>query len=888
MFFILQRYYFCKINKLKNNLIYYPMKKMAWLLMCLCVNITLSAQVNDDFSDGNLSANPPWIGDTSDFKINTNNQLQLNASQTGISAVVFSLDSLEVWNQDIEWYFKIKLDFAPSNNNFARIYLLSNVADIKSDSLTGFYLQFGENLAQDAIELFYVENGQTTSVMRGPDAMIANNFDLQVKILKTVENRWSLWIDNSEIGWYRMQVDTFFDKTTEANFAGIYCKYTSSNANKFIFDNIYVGPALIDSICPVLQSCYGNDDFQTVSLVFSEIVDETALSSVHYHIPGIDVSPLICEYIFPDYRQVMLFFPYQFVEDQRYMLQVSGIRDLAGNVMADTTLTFFCHKIKRNDVIISEIMADPTPTVLLPAVEYVELQNRVEGEVRLSGWKLQVGKTLKPLPEILLSQGGFAVVVAENNVAAMRDFCENTVGVSSLSITDGGQDLILYNSYDEVIYAIKFSNDWHRTAVKKEGGWSLEMMDANNPCGNGENWDSSVDDMGGTPGRVNSIATVNPDYESPLLVTATVLDTNKIRVFFSETVSLIHYHPVFSVDRDLQVLSLSMVTPFYNAVDIVFDKSLRKGTVYQLSIIDSVCDCAGNILPLGNMLMFGIDEIPSNNDLIINEILFDSPSNEDADYVEIYNNSSFIIDLKKIKVGNGLGELPEKTAIAQSDGYQLFPQKMVALCKNKQLTYNHYYPLDKKTLLQCDSLPPYANSHGAVHLTDLSLNHLDRFEYDEKMHYKMLTSTDGVSLERVRYECDTQDDQSWKSASANVNFGTPGYENSQMSSALLEKNDLTVQPEIFSPDNDGFDDYTEIFCTFSDLENRLSLSVYTSQGLLVRKLKDNVLCGSEMYSVWDGTDDNGNLVTPGLYVVKVTFWNHQGKRWNKQKVVGVK
>lgn len=864
------------------------MKKMAWLFMCLCLNITLFAQVNDDFSDGNLSDNPRWIGDTSDFKINTNNQLQLNASQTGVSAIALSLDSLDVWNQDMEWYFKIKLDFAPSNNNFARIYLLSNQSDLKSDSLTGFYLQFGENLAQDAIELFYIENGHATSVMRGPDAMIAENFDLQVKVSKTIENRWGLWVDNLGIGWYRLQVDTVFDKFFAANFMGIYCKYTSSNANKFAFDDIYAGPTIIDSVSPRLQTCYGNDDFQTVSLVFSEIVDETALNSVHYSISGIDVSPLICEYIFPDYRQVMLFFPYHFVEDQRYMLQVSGIRDLAGNVMADTTLTFFCHKIKRNDVIISEIMADPTPTVLLPAVEYVELQNRVGGEVHLSGWKLQIGKSVKPLPDMCLSENGFQLVVAEENCGEMRNFCTHVSGIPSMSLTDDGQELILFNAYDEIIHAVKYNKDWHRTAVKKEGGWSLEMMDANNPCGKEENWDSSVDDLGGTPGRANSITSVNPDVEYPLMTTATLLDTNKIRVLFSETVSLVDYHPVFAVDRDLQVLSLSMLPPFHNAVDIVFDKALRKGIVYQLSVIDSVCDCAGNLLQMEHVLLFGVDEIPSRKDLIINEILFDSPASEEADYVEIYNNSSFIIDLKKIKIGNGFGEMPDKAVLAQSAGFQLFPQKIVALCKNRRLTYNHYYPLYENTLLQCDSLPSFPNSQGVVHLTDLSLNPLDRFAYDEKMHYRMLASTDGVSLERISYECDTQDEQNWKSAAANVNFGTPGYENSQRSSFLLAENNFSVHPEIFSPDNDGFDDYTEITCAFADLENRLSLYVYSPRGFLVRKLKDNVLCGAECHSVWDGTDENGNLVAPGLYVVKITCWNHQGKHWNKQKVVGVK
>ncbi len=707
--------------------------------------MSLFSQVMENFDDGNISENPPWCGDTNDFVVNAHQQLQLDATQAGESAICVNIEDLNVWNQEMEWYFWIELGFAPSNNNFSRIYLLSNTSDLKSDSLRAFYLQFGENLSQDAIELFYTENGQTSSVLRGPDAMIAGSFDLKVKVAKTANDEWSLWIDEPAIGWYRMLTSALFEKRFESKYAGIYCKYTAGNATKFYYDDLYVGPALIDSISPVVNFCFGNDDFQTVSVTFSEIVNETSLESVNYVVEENGESPLACEYSFPNYNQVILYFSCHFDEDRVYHLKLKNMEDLSGNVISDTVISFFCHKIKRNDVIISEIMADPNPAVNLPEVEYVELYNRVEGKVLLSGWKLQLGKTLKTLPDILLSKDGFAVIAAENNVEIMRDFCENTVGVSSLSITDGGQDLILYNSYDEVVYAIRFSNDWHRNTIKKDGGWSLEMIDTDNPCGMAENWDSSVDDWGGTPGRSNSIKTENPDTESPVLVTATILDSNKIRLFFSETVSLIAHHPVFVVDHGIGITRIALVQPNQTAVDVVFDQALREGTIYCISVNDTICDCAGVQMQVGSSLLFGLDHHPQSGDLILNEVLFDPPGSEDADYVEVYNRSDYIIDLKKVKIGSGGDELPEKAVLAQSFGFQLFPKKMAALCKNKKLTYQHFLPPDYAVLLQCDSLPAFANAEGVVHLTDVSLNRIDRFSYDAKMHYTMLTSTDGVS-----------------------------------------------------------------------------------------------------------------------------------------------
>ena len=283
-----------------------------------------------------------------------------------------------------------------------------------------------------------------------------------------------------------------------------------------------------------------------------------------------------------------------------------------------------------------------------------------------------------------------------------------------------------------------------------------------------------------------------------------------------------------------------------------------------------------------------MDQKPNYKDLIINEILSDPPHSEDADYVEIYNRSTNIIDLKYVKIGSGGDGLPDKTAIAVTEGYQLFPGQLVALCKNRKLTEAHYQPLYPGKLLSCDSLPAYSNAEGVVQLTDLSLRTLDRLHYSDDMHYSMLSSTDGVSLERVHYEGETQDNNNWKSAAANVNFGTPGSENSQYSELLSNEDILRIEPEIFSPDNDGIEDFAEIYCRFSDLENRVTVSVYDRQGMLVKNLANNELCGNEARYLWDGGDANGRKMPPALYVVKLSYWNLSGKRRGKQAVVGLR
>ena len=201
---------------------------MKRLFILLILNILYSdilfSQIYEDFSAGYFGPQSIWHGDTTDFIFNSNGQLQLNAPQAGISTLSTSLENMEVWTQNMEWDFQIRLAFSPSVNNFARFYLLSDTLDLKNDNLTGFYLQFGENLSRDAIELFYTNGSQSVSVLRSPDAMIANSFELKVKVIKTTNDQWQLWVDERNIGWYEPMAEAQFSRHFQAKAAGIYCK----------------------------------------------------------------------------------------------------------------------------------------------------------------------------------------------------------------------------------------------------------------------------------------------------------------------------------------------------------------------------------------------------------------------------------------------------------------------------------------------------------------------------------------------------------------------------------------------------------------------------------------------------------------------------------------
>ncbi|HQB47985.1 MAG TPA: hypothetical protein PK785_03880, partial [Bacteroidales bacterium] len=190
-----------------------------WFITFLVIPLFLSAQMYDDFSDGDFTADPPWYGDVDDFIVNSSFQLQLNAATAGIS----HLSTHYEMNGETEWQFWIKMNFAPSDNNMARVYLASDKQSLNGP-LNGYFLRFGENLSNDAIEL-YRQNGETlTLICRGTDGLIANAFQLWLRIRRDVYGNWTIEKDNTGYGVYQQEATGFDDQILTSSFLGVYCK----------------------------------------------------------------------------------------------------------------------------------------------------------------------------------------------------------------------------------------------------------------------------------------------------------------------------------------------------------------------------------------------------------------------------------------------------------------------------------------------------------------------------------------------------------------------------------------------------------------------------------------------------------------------------------------
>ena len=89
---------------------------------------------------------------------------------------------------------------------------------------------------------------------------------------------------------------------------------------------------------------------------------------------------------------------------------------------------------------------------------------------------------------------------------------------------------------------------------------------------------------------------------------------------------------------------------------------------------------------------------------------------------------------------------------------------------------------------------------------------------------------------------------------------------------------MTLSTEVFSPDDDGFEDFLQIQVDFEDLGNVVDLRIFDSRGNFIRQLVNGELFSTAQFVKWDGSDENGNKCPVGAYVILLNAFTKDGIR----------
>ena len=154
----------------------------------------------------------------------------------------------------------------------------------------------------------------------------------------------------------------------------------------------------------------------------------------------------------------------------------------------------------------------------------------------------------------------------------------------------------------------------------------------------------------------------------------------------------------------------------------------------------------------------------------------------------------------------------------------------------------------------------------------------------------MLNYVDGVALERTNFDAPTNDASNWHSAAQSVGFGTPAYQNSQFVPEGNTSDEITIQPEIFSPDNDGYNDLISVQYNFDQPGYSLTVKIFNSKGQLTKNLVNNEYVGTSGSINWDGLANNNTLAPVGIYVFFIEVYDLNGnvRKFKKTGVLATK
>lgn len=851
--------------------------RLAILWMCFSSAIRVNAQVVDDFSDGDLSAAPAWVGDTGQFVV-SGGFLQLNGTGSDSSFVVTSLNVIA---DTMEWRVKVKMSFSPSTSNYARYYLFADQSNLEGPQ-HGYFLQFGESGSADAIVLYKQDGWVLTPLCRGADSAIASSFFVNIKILRYPGSLWEMYIDYTAGENFVLEGSAVDAQFNSLSFVGFKTVYTSSNANKFFLDDIYVGEFLYDTIPPYLSLAEINSD-STLKIVWSEVVDSGSVFSLSkYFVDGVG-SPVSIIQDLQDAKTYYLKFNTIFSGGSIYHLGIVGVVDRLGNVYSDTLhySLFQLSEAHVSDIVITEIMSNPTNAPSLPPYEYLEIYNRSQKIIDISAFALTDPSTIGIFPADTLFPNEYRCYTSSSNLLAFQSYgIANVIGLSSFpSLNNDGDRIQLLNVNGEVIDEITYDLSMYNDPLRDDHGWSLERIDIDFPCSDKNNWGASHAPSGGTPGVVNSIDGFYQDTISPWPIYAFPIDSLHLEIGFSEFLDSVHANNfgLYFIDHNIG----SPVTIQFSAEEpgliLQLSQPLTTGIIYELQFDHSIQDCAGNKLKRWNYLNFALPDSFSKEDVKINEILF-NPFPEGCDFIEIYNSSEKAIDLSQLKIAHadpidGIAT----DAVAFSLFRRLLLPKQFAVAAPSPNSVSKFYKVGDSRLLFPCALPSFNDDEGIVVLMNSSLQETERFHYKDDFHFSLLSDPEGVSLERISPIRNVSDSSNWHSASFNSGFATPCKINSQYYDDTNDGSSwIKLSPELFSPDNDGYHDVLGITCTPPKPGFMVALSIYNEYGAPVRKLTEHELLGSEGMWIWNGLSDDNALQQPGIYIALIEMFHIDG------------
>ena len=859
------------------------MKKLVYVFLLIPV-VSLGQGITIDFEEGDLTE---WIQSdaghwcVSDIEPINGAFSLMHCFDNDVAAtdwIAYVHKPVKMNDESSLWEFTIRYSHNPSSNNNWVVFLTYNTLPDDEKGLSdGLVLGVNYTGNSDEIMVWSVENS---------DAEILLNTGFNWEFDMPDEKEATFTLTYSE-GVFYLQIDTGEQSSVDlGNFTSdgysilntfiLYYKYTATYDRQLWFDDFRIEANFsMDTVPPAIDFLSVVDPY-TLEIGFSEPVFFD--NGANWCLEGIGCSQIQA---IPA-SSYTISFANPMVSGHAYSFYLPELHDIYGNetVSDENSLEIYYPGVY--DVVITEIMADPSPSVLLPETEYIELYNRSDQNICLKGWHFTANTRTAVLPEITLTSGSYVLLCDRDNMSLF----DSNVFISGIehfpALTNSGAGLILQDRSGKLIHAVAYNDDWYSTPDKKEGGWSLEMINTWDACNEYDNWTESEDYRGGTPASANSVSDMYSLDYTPELWRAADTDTGSLMLYFSEPLdsNKVYSQLYYSVDNNIgSPEKILPAWPLANRVELFFSKEFHPQTEYTVSLTSDLCDCSGKRIVQPAEMAFSVSEVADSSNIVINEILFD-PEKGRNEFIELFNVSDKTIDLKGFSLI--LFDRNNTTRKITDEYWPLRPGEY-GLITNDYKGIDSDAKFDKaERIILMPEMPALSNEGNTLFLQSADGRIIDRVQYSPDWHHEILVETKGVSLERISPVESGLLSYNWQSASSDAGYMTPAAINSQQISES-QNFILTIEPETISPNYDGLDDELSV-CYQLDEEGYLGrIFVFDVQGKCCSTLANGNLLGISGCYTFDGRKEEGVVLPTGYYILYFEAYSTNGKQHRVKK-----
>ncbi len=534
----------------------------------------------------------------------------------------------------------------------------------------------------------------------------------------------------------------------------------------------------------------------------------------------------------------------------------------------------------KTQIVFSEVMFDvPGPDY---DNEFVEFFNCSDSAVNLKGWYFSDSSAMDAIVD-----AGWGTILLPDQFAVLLDgsyFGRSTVydtlippqalilriedrafGQNGLSNTHA-ERLSLINASGREVATYRYSTD-------NKPGFSDEKIRL---CAGDDvaNWANSLR-LWGTPGFKNSVTPYPYDLALPQnalrfkpesavkkgqTVYAELTYCNVGLRTFDDSVRFLVFAD-FNHDEILQSLEPILLQR-------QFEVRLNSGNTGKISFAFTA-DFSG-ILSLVAMLSAKKDQNHLNNSAIcslvvmdmnvplkINEIKFLTQKGE-PEWVEIFNAGNTPVNLRDWALADATDTARiGKNCNVSAKGFKV-------LCADSGLT--NFYAIQDSSLCVLTKMPKLNNDADILYLLAPWNDWVEQVRYRKSW----LWGEEGrlPSLERINPSIDARLERNW-GPSVNPNGATPGKVNSLYAPLKFSKLHLTVAPNPFSPNEDGFEDNAIIMVRLPAKAARVRATLYDVLGRKIITLSAGHLSGQETQLIWNGRDERKKYVRSGIYILFV-------------------